>query len=367
MLSWRGPDHPNAGGAELVMHEHSKAWIKGGHTVTLFTSSFVGAKKNEIKNKVKIIRSGRQFFDVQLRAAIWYLFRKHGKFDLVIDEFHGIPFFTPIYTRGKTIAFIHEVAKEVWKLNPWPKPAGYVPACIGPFIEKLIFKIFYKKTPFITVSESTKKDLLSMGVHSKNIEVIKNGVNLLKVGSQKKEIAPTVIFLGAISEDKGIYDAIKAFNEIYKKDDMFQFWVVGRGGHDELKKTKKLAKKLKILPKINFFGYVTEKKKFELLAKSHVMINPSYHEGWGLVNIESNSVGTPVVGYNVHGTRDSVKHNKTGVLVKKGDYKNLAKSIIDLVRDKKKYEKMAVECKDWTKTFNWKDSTKKSLSLIESL
>src|SRR3989344_3656213 len=115
ILSWRGPGHPSAGGAEQVTLEHAKGWVKAGHDVTLFTSFFKDAKRKDLVEGIKIIRSGRQFFEVQFRAFLWYILAKHHKFDLVIDEFHGIPFFTPLYVRSRKLAFIHEVAKEVWK------------------------------------------------------------------------------------------------------------------------------------------------------------------------------------------------------------------------------------------------------------
>ena len=84
ILSWRGPGHPYEGGAEIVTHEHAKAWIKAGHNVTLFTSSYDKAKPNENIDGVEIIRSGSQLGGVHLSAFVWYLFGKHQKFDLVV-------------------------------------------------------------------------------------------------------------------------------------------------------------------------------------------------------------------------------------------------------------------------------------------
>ena len=74
ILSWRGPGHPNEGGAELVTMEHAKAWVKAGHDVTVFTSSFDDAKKKENINGVEIIRKGGQVFGVHIAAFFWYKF-----------------------------------------------------------------------------------------------------------------------------------------------------------------------------------------------------------------------------------------------------------------------------------------------------
>ncbi len=91
ILSWRGPGHPNSGGAETSTHEHAKGWVEAGHKVTLFTSDYSGAKEQEVIDGVNIIRSGSQIFGVHLRAFKWFMWEKHPKYDLIVDQFHGIP------------------------------------------------------------------------------------------------------------------------------------------------------------------------------------------------------------------------------------------------------------------------------------
>ena len=368
IYSWRGPGHPNEGGAEQVTYEHAKAWIERGHSVTLFTSSYKNAARWEMVNGVEIIRYGNQIITVQIFAFLWYLFFKHKRFDLVVDQFHGLPFFTPIFVRCKILGYIHEVAGEVWSLNPWKYPLSKIPEIAGPIIEPLIFKTFYKNIQFLTVSVSTKNDLIELGISKNQITVINNGVRpvpLKKLPAKEKK--NTVIFLGALSADKGVYDAIKIFGEIDKGDKDWQYWVVGKGGDLEVSKVKNIAKDLGITERLKIFGFVSENKKYELLAKAHIMVNPSYHEGWGLVNIEANSVGTPVVAYNVHGNRDSIISKETGILVEKGDIEKMAFSIISMIRHEKDYEQFRLRCIKWSKNFNWRLSGKQSCDFIESL
>ena len=368
ILSWRGPKHPNAGGAEASTHEHAKAWVTAGHSVTLFTSYFPKAKREEVIDGVKVIRQGVQIFGVHLAAFFWYFFGRHSKFDLVVDQFHGIPFFTSLYVRAKKLAFIHEVAKEVWWFNPLPRPFNLIPAIIGPAFEPWLFKLVYRKTLFMTVSESTKKDLVHWGIPKENITVIHNGVTLnLPKTLPKKERKKTAIFLGALAKDKGIEDVLRVFSEIDKKEKDWQFWVVGRGDKKITKFLISEAEKLGIKEKIRFWGYVGEKKKFELLARAHVLINPSVREGWGLVNIEANSVGTPVVGYNVAGVRDSVKNGRTGLLSKPRDTRKMAANALKLVSNQVLYKKVQENALAWSKKFKWELATKKSLKLIETL
>ena len=367
IFSWRDLKHPLAGGAEESTHQHAKAWVKNGHKVTLFTSRFKASKAYAKIDGVEIIRHGHEVFGVHISAFFWYCFGSHSKFDLVVDQFHGIPFFTPLYVRAKKLAFIHEVAKEVWKLNPWPKPFNLLPGVFGTIFEPLIFKIFYRKVPFMTVSQSTKKDLIDWGIPSENVDVIHNGVTLtLPLPVPNREKRKTAIYLGALAKDKGIEEAIESFNLINKSDRNWQFWVVGKGDEKYKKKLEIRCQRLGIEEKVKFWGYVSDKKKFELLVRAHVLINPSAREGWGLVNIEANAVGTPIVAYNVPGIRDSVKDGFSGRLCEEKTPECLAKEILSLVNDKARFKKLSRQAKTWSKKFNWKTSTQKSLRLLQS-
>ena len=302
---------------------------------------------------------------MQIEACKWYLSGTHPKFDLVIDQFHGIPFFAPLYVRVKKLGFIHEVAKEVWKLNPWPKPMFFIPSILGTLIEPLIFRILYRNILFMTVSESTKQDLISWGISKANITVVHNGVSVPDIKIPPKEIKKTLIYLGAISKDKGIEDALEVFSLINKEN--WQFWVVGKSDFRYLNFLKEKAKLLGIDKQLKFWGYVSEIKKFQLLSRAHILVNPSVREGWGLVVIEAASMGTPTVAFDVQGLRDSILDDKTGVLDKKHSTLSMAEEIADLLYDEKRYQQMRMEAIKWSKDFSWHKASRESLKLIESI
>ncbi len=366
IFSWRGPMSPNAGGAEESTHQHAKGWVDAGHSVTLFTSEFKGAKQEDNLDGVRIIRRGSQNLGVHLAAFQWYLFENDQKYNLVIDQFHGIPFFTPLYVRVKKMAFIHEVTKEVWKLNPWPKPFNLIPAYLGYLFEPLIFNLFYSKIPFMTVSKSTKEDLIRWGINENNIFVVENGIKKPKQKKLPKEIKPTVVFLGALSRDKGIEDALHIFKLLnnYQKD--WQFWVIGKGEDRYLKYLENLATQLDIKQKIKFWGFVSDDKKYELLARSHILINPSVREGWGLVVIEAAAVGTPTVGYDVAGLRDSILEKETGYLCNPTP-EDCSMKILELINNKERYNILRKNCLNWSSRFRWDKSSKESLTLITKI
>src|SRR5689334_19778644 len=96
MLNWRDPRNPLSGGAERVTLGYLSALARRGHEVYWFTYDFPDAPPEEIIEGVHILRSGQK--SRAIRDAIrWY--RRQPRFDLVIDQHHGIPWYAPWWSR----------------------------------------------------------------------------------------------------------------------------------------------------------------------------------------------------------------------------------------------------------------------------
>ena len=366
VFSWRDPKHSNAGGAEQVMHEHMKGWIEAGHSVTFFASRIRGNPvREEVIDGVKIIRRGIQYFGVQIAAFFYYL-ANADRFDLVVDQFHGLPFFTPFYVFKPKLAVIQEVAGKVWLKNDLSKPLNLIVGIIGYLGEPFLF-LFYRNVPFMTGSKSAMESLIKVGINPENITVIPHGTKITKPKPfPAKEKVKTVMFLGSISMDKGIDQALEAFGKINKAG-KFKFWVVGRMSGNYTDYLNEKIKELGLTTNLKVFGFVSEEKKFELLARAHVMVNPSVLEGWGLVNIEANAMGTPVVAYNSPGLTDSVKNGLNGIICDKNTPDSMAKNVVELLGNREKYRKLAKGAVGWAGKFTWNRSKKLSLQLIKKV
>jgi glycosyltransferase involved in cell wall biosynthesis len=220
----------------------------------------------------------------------------------------------------------------------------------------------------MTVSESTKKSLSNIGIKTENINVIHNGIsNHVLTKLPVKEKVPTFIFMSRIVKMKGIEDVIKAFFDIQKQLRSAQLWIIGEGDGKYLEQLNKLIKLYSLSSKIRFFGRVDEKAKLELLKKAHILLHASVKEGWGLVVIEAGSQGTPAVVYDVDGLRDSVKNDKTGIVLEKNTPEEMSNQAIKLIKDKAEYEKLQDNVLVWAKSLTWEEATKQSLKLITNL
>ena len=358
ILNWRDLKHPLAGGAEISLNRHAQYWHSQGETVTWFSSSFKGARKEETLNGIRYIRRGSHY-TVFIHFFLYYL-KTRISIDTVVDCFHFIPFFTPLFIRNKKIvALIHEVAGDVWFENIF-FPLSLIGFLIEPFLIRL-----YENNLFITVSDSTKKDLEKIGIKKKNIRLVHNGVTPFSLhGKIVKEKLPTLVFLGRLSRDKGIEDALLMVELLKREHSALQLWIIGKFENKKYeKRIKKLLDDFKVKKNCTLYGYVNEDMKGKLLKKAWLLIHPSVREGWGLNVIEANSVGTPAIGYNVQGLRDSIKHGKTGLLVE-SDAISLANGVEELILDKKKLHQLSENSIEWSKNFSWDVAVRRSYKIV---
>lgn len=360
ILNWRDIRHPLAGGAEIATHEHAKAWVNAGHTVVQYSSLFHEGKDKEIIDGITIIRKGNHY-TVHTHAFLDYIREYKNNFDLIVDEFHFIPFFTPLFTREKKLAYIHEVAEETWFKNTF-FPLNLIGYLLEPF-----FLMLYRNITFMVPSNSTRLDLIKHGIPDKQIHVIANGLNVY-ISKKRKSINPNVMYLGRLAKDKGIEEALQVFHEVDNKIGNVEFIVVGKEEKKGyLSQLVKKVEELKIKSRVHFLGFVSDRAKGDLLKESWMLVNPSIKEGWGLTVIEAASNGTPTVAYDVAGLRDSIVNQKTGILVKDRDYRELAKEVIDLIEDTSKLKELSKNAQIRSKEFKWAKATSESLTLIKSL
>lgn len=361
IINWRDIKHPNSGGSEIYFYEIAKRLVRNGHEVVWLTSGFKNSKEIDNYNGIKFIRTGRKF-SMYFMIPLKYLFNLRKNFDIIIDVENGIPFFSPVYKmnkNSKVILHIHHIHKDVW-FRELPK----ILAEIGWCLERKIMPLIYKNCDIITLSESSKKQIIKNKISKKkNIYVINPGVKKYKLNKIKKTKEPSILFLNRIKKYKGLETLLNAIKILQDQGIYFKTKIAGSG--EDLKKIKKLSLNLK-LKNIDFLGRITEKEKIRLMQESWIFVNPSMKEGWGIVNIEASYCGTLVIGSNVDGIRDSVLNNKSGLLFKERDAKDLAEKIKQVLESKSKKQRLSKEAKKWASNFSWDKCFKEYEKIIKN-
>lgn len=101
------------------------------------------------------------------------------------------------------------------------------------------------------------------------------------------------------------------------------------------------------------------------MKKAHVLLVPGIREGWGRVVIEANALGTPAIGYNVPGLRDSIKHRYNGLLCDPNP-KAMSEALRVLHEDEELKRRLSENALKWAKRFSWDESAEKFERVLNS-
>ena len=362
-LSWRDIKSPNAGGAEVHTHEMLKRLDKNKFRIIHLAGKYADEKDNEVIDGVNYIRKGSVF------TVIWYAFlyyRKNCKnIDFVIDECNTHRFFTPLYVnKYKRIFYIHQLTREIWDINcKWPFN------WIGKMLETPVLKL-NKNDYVITVSQSTKNDLIALGYNADRIIIIPNGISFAPWKMEQmyeKEQEPTFIFVGRYSWYKGIDVAVEALGLLKKKYKKARLWILGKKDEDYIRnKLNPISDKYHmkwgehndIDVDIIAWGFVSEEKKLELLSRATALVFPSIREGWGIPITEAAIVGTPSIVFDAPGLRDAVNGGEAGYLCKFNNANGLKDMMEKVILDKTFYEKKRIDAYNFSKQFQWENTGK---------
>lgn len=358
IFNWRDTRHIWAGGAEVYIHELAKRLVNKGHTVTVFCGNDGKCPQNEIIDGVRIVRRGG-FYTVYLWASIYYILKFKNSVDIVIESMNGIPFFSPLYASVPICLMVHHVHQEVFRKH-LPFPFSY----LAMFIELKIMPLIYKKHQIITVSESSKKEIVRHHLAERDrVTVITPGVSQINLPIVQKNRQPLVSYIGRLKPYKNVDTFIYACSLLIKKHNEVKIVIAGWGESEDY--LKKLAKNLHIDSHISFKGYINEKEKLQLMGMSWVCVQPSSIEGWGITVIEANSMRTPVIGSYVHGLKDSIVDNVTGYLVPVKNIYAFNNAIEKVLSNRQIRVEMEKQAKQWSENFDWDVSTDILLSLIK--
>lgn len=331
--------HPEKGGAEAYTFELAKALIEKGARVEWVSSRQKNLKAEETLEGITFIRRGNEL--TTHLCGFLYALKKNPP--LIIDEFNGIGFFT--FFMKNSIVLVHQLYDEFWQAE-----LGFIGRPLK-WMERALLTL-YRKRPAITVSASTCEDLKRLGF--KDVTIIHNGVDLIPLQkTPEKEKNLTLVFLGRLKKTKNPEDAIKAFWAVHQTIRDSKLWMVGQGPL-----AKHLRDRFGNMPEIDFWGFVDDQKKYDLLKRAHFLLVPSIGEGWGQVVIQANAMGTPAIGYDVKGLRDSIQNGRTGFLV--GNSDEMAARVIDLWKEEQRYEEICRNALEWAKTLSW-EKTRKEL------
>lgn len=293
------------GGAERRIYEIAKRLAIRGHDVHIYSLGY-WMQTEEYKSQKVIRKDNITYHSVgkpvdlytkdnkrSIKEAIYFstCILKCDLKDYDIVDCQGFPYFSCYSSKLKTknlVITLHEVWNDYW--YEYMGRIGF----FGKIIEK---GILHLTDNVICVSQLTYEQMLENKCPS-NATVIANGVDTDKITyvSPRKEYSD-IIFAGRLIPEKNVELIIRAVHLVKNKHPHLTCRIIGKGPEEEELKT--LTQTLNVEENIIFEGFFDRQEDLYSSIKSSTMfILPSKREGFGIVTIEANACGVPVITLN---------------------------------------------------------------------
>ena len=369
-LSWRDQGHPSAGGAEVYTHEVLRRLVAKGFRIWHFSAAFVGGASDEIVDGVRYVRRGGRLSVIPYAVRFY---RKHAaEVDLVVDQCNTHRFFTPAWVpREKRLFFIHQLTREIWY-----QMVPRVPAEVGFRAEKVALWL-NRRDRTITVSESTRRDLVEAGFHADRVAIAPEGLTLAPVETLEPKRSSILLYAGRVNPYKGVEIVIRAFAQVRKHVPDARLWIVGKSAPEYFARVLlPLVKRLDISVgtgpldeghDVHFFGYLPEHDLHQRMFDARLLVMASTREGWGLTISEAAALGTPSVVWPAPGVVDAVDCGRAGFLCRGRTLDALVESVLGALTDAEEYERMRVAAHRFACTLSFDNSAQEFERCIQSM
>jgi len=360
VVNWNDRENPQAGGAEIHLHELFGRIANWGHDVRLIASGWPGCSPAAVVDGMQVTRvGGRHSFALRARGAVRRALRE-TPFDVVVEDINKIPLFLPTLTRLPLVAIVPHL------FGTTAFAEASVPMATVVWVAERPIPWMYKNAGFHAISESTRDDLVRRGVPAERIVVIHPGVDTRRYApdpATPRAAAPTFLYLGRLKRYKGVEFAIRAVAAARTSRPDITLDICGQG--DDRPRLERLVDEHRVRDAVRFLGFVSEDEKRRLLHRAWAVVFPSPKEGWGITNVEAAACGTPAVASDSPGLRESVQNGVTGYLVPHGDVPALADRMLALAADPAVVERLGQAARRFAEGLSWDSAARATLAHIE--
>ena len=336
------------GGAEVRNYSLAKRLIEQGHEVHLYGVKLWKGPAVIKKDGIFIhgICRYQQKYNFKGNRSIFepikfsfYVFKSliKEKFDIIdCSAFPYFPAFScKLYSILRSTPLVI-IWHEVWR-DYWYDYLGWR-GIFGVIIEKIVSKLTKN---IISVSNKTKNNLVKLGVNRKNISVVNNWVDIKEIKViAKSKVKSEIIYAGRLMKHKNIDVLIKSVYLAKKEFPDIKTVIIGNG--PEKAKLKALTRMLGLEKNIEFMDFMLKEEVYGFMKSSKLFVLPSILEGFGIIVIEANACGLPLitVKHERNASADLIKDYDNGFVCNLSE-QNIAEKIIILLKNNKLRESMS--------------------------
>ncbi len=377
------PPHLYFGGVERRIVETTKR-LQDQTDITVYSGTKAGFKKNISLNGVSFVPcySTDRIFPLDNWFFNRSLAKKARSINADVYEAHavsGYGFPKTLEKQKIKKPFIHTIHGVLADEYEQAKKEGY-PSIRGRFanffmhnLAKLEEEMAHNSTLIVTISNySLEKIQKNYHIDNSKVRIVPNGVDVEKF---KPEInpeesrrkfglvdEPCVLFVGSLIPRKGLPFLVQAAKRIVKEKANTKFLIVGDGPlKNQLTAGLKAAN---LLGNFLFTGNLKDNMLPAVYSCADVFVLPSIQEGQGIVLLEAEASGKPVVAFDVGGINEAVHNGETGLLVKRGNTGELTDALLKLLSDRTLRQKMGANGRRFVSdSFTWDICAQKMLKV----
>jgi glycosyltransferase involved in cell wall biosynthesis/O-antigen/teichoic acid export membrane protein len=352
VLTDRDWTHPEGGGTGTNLYGQISRWVAWGHRVTVIAGTYPGAQKVErLGPNLELHHLGTR--RTVFPRAFWAV-RRQGigaDADIVVEVVNGIAFFTPLWLRRPRVALVHHVHRRMYveEYGRWGALAAFL-------LETLPLRLLYRATPFLTISEAARADLVALGVPRERIHVSYLGVEPSQFREVERAAEPTLLYFGRLKQYKRIELVLDCLEAIPRA----RLEIAGDGDHRAALEAD--IERRGLGDRVIMHGYVPEEDKAAIYGRAWVALTASSAEGWCLTVMEAATCGTPSAALRVGGLPESIVDGKTGVLADAPE--ELVRRVGDLVADPAERDRLGAAARDRAREFTWERTAGENLEVL---
>jgi glycosyltransferase involved in cell wall biosynthesis len=352
IVNWLDRENPQAGGAEIHLHELFGRIAGWGHDVTLLCSGWEGCARRAVVDGIQVHRVGTRY---SFQFLAWRYYRRHlarERYDVLLEDINKVPLYTPFWGARRVVVLI----PHLFGSTAFREVAAPMAALV--WLSELPITAVYGRCEFQAISESTADDLVARGVRRDRIRVIHPGVDtsFFTPRPGARAALPTFTYVGRLKRYKGVDIVMRAFARASHPEASLA--IAGTG--DYRATLEALAASLDLGERVRFLGFISEEEKRALFRTAWASAFASPKEGWGITNLEAAACGTPVVASNSPGLRESVRDGETGFLVPHGDVDAMAAAFKRLADASELVERMGRAARPFAERFTWDDAARRT-------
>lgn len=320
--AWRDLDDPEAGGSEIHADEIFSRWVAAGLPVHHRTSTFDTPRTFERHGYRVTQRGGR--FDVFARVFWRQLCRRRPAGTATVEIWNGVPWLGPIWAPRRRVVWMHHVHRDMWD-DALPRPFNH----LGRIVETRIAPLLYRRSQFVTLSDSSAEEIVALGIAPTRLEVIPPGVHeRFTPDETARSPTPNIVIVGRLAPVKRQRVALDAALAARARVPDLTVDVIGDGPDRDA--VVDWVVQHDAAAWVTLHGRVQDADLLAAYRRAWIVVSASHAEGWGMSLTEAGACGTPSVATDIAGHRGAAIDGVTGALVAPD---RLGEAIADMLGD----------------------------------